>query len=482
MSTVKAKSITTEKEAVHFVSLYDNNLKDVPRKLMTKKVCDIAFEQNPYSSTYSWIPEKHRTFAMFLKASPDYGPETKDFAECHMQSEWGISVSAFVALKKKGTLPHFRKDTPKEVINICYAKAFSENPGVITSMPKELIPKILKSPFNVNKVIGHSPDNGSYFNRNSWRGAHLIKFIPEVFMTNSAIEFVQEKLKQEAEAGRSGSFFDIDSKYVTDDLYELLLEKSPTSLESIPEDRKTQVMCDIAVKKDGRAIKAVPQEWKSELYADVVKSGKGLYEIPEEDRTDRLCTLAVEEEASQFQYVPQDKKTYALSLQAVDVNAEMIEFVPTELLDEEMITRLVISIFRKNWEHDFSLCELPEYKKEKGQTEPILSTVFNSFFEEEEGGYKRTKEMKKIINEVISREGKLYFAMLDFSGENDENSGRRNFNQEILSHSGRWSKYFKDVAEFNHAIIAARADIEVVSGFKQDVQARVWKEFLNNNK
>ena len=475
MAIKKNTELKTEKDALHFVSQYNNNLENVPVALMTEKVCKAAFKQSPYSRTYSYIPEKHRTFAMFLQAAPDYGSETRDFANCHLQSEWGISVSAVVALKKKGTLPHFQKKAPQEVINVCYTKAFGENPGVIRTMPKDLIPKILKNPLNVNKIVGYSPCNGSYSRSNSWRGSELIELIPEVLITPTVIEFIQEMLTREAVSGRSGHFFAVKEDYVTDDLYELLLEKSPTSLERIPDNRKTQVMCDIAVKKDGRAIKAVPQEWKSEFYVDAVKSGKGLYEIPEEDRTDRLCTLAVEKEASQFQYVPQDKKTYAISLQAVDANAEMIEFVPTELVDEEMITRLIISIFRKTWEHDFCLTDLPEYRKEKGQTEPILSTVFNNFFEEEEGSYKRTKEMRKIMNEVISREGKLYFAMLEFSGE-FSNDGFRSFN------SGRWKNYFEGVAEFNHAVIAARADIETVSGFQQDVQARVWREFLKNNK
>jgi len=290
-------------------------------------------------------------------------------------------------------------------------------------------------------------------------------------MRAAAVENLQEKLTEAAEKGNSGHFFGVDEKYITDELYELMLEKSPTGLESIPEHRKTEQMCDIAVKKDGRAIKSVPKQWQQVFYIDVVKSGKGLYEIPEEDRTDRLCTLAVEKEASQFEYVPEDKRTYALSLAAIDKNCEMIEFVPSELVDEEMIIRLIVSIFRKTWENDFALCRVYDHKREKGQTEPVLTTVFDKYFGEVKG-HQRTIGLRGLMHEVISREGKLYFALMDFSGENDKNDGFSRFN------SGEWKQYFHSTVIFDHAVTAARADIETVTGFKQDVQAKVWTEFL----
>ena len=466
--------LKNEQDALHFVGL-GRNLEYVPRKLMTKRVCEAAFKHQPYSRTYTYIPEKHRTFAMFLKASPDYGSETRDFADCQIQDEWGISVSAFVQLKKKGKLPHFRKDTPKDVIDVCYRKAFSEDAGVFIKMPKDLIPKILKNPLSVSKIIRYSPCNDSFSRSNPWKGAAMIKLIPEALITTGVIENIQEKLEEAAKEG-SHYFFDVPERYVTNTLYELFLQKSPSSLESIPEDRITESMCDIAVKKDGRTLKSVPQEWKSKFYVDVVKSGKGLNTIPEEDRTDRLCTLAVEQEVTQFEYVPEDKRTYALSLQAIDKNAEMAEFVSLENFDEEMIIRLIISIFRNNWEHDYYLNDIASWKKERGQKEPLLSVIFDHFFNEKEDTYKRAEELREIMHKVIEREGSLYFAAMDYSGENDKDTGFSRFT------SGMWKKYFKDCVRFEHAVTAARADIETVTGFKQDVQAKVWNEFLKNNK
>jgi len=477
MATItKNKELKTEADALHFVSQYNNNLENVPVALMTEKVCKTAFKQNPYSRTYLFIPEKHRTFAMCLQAASDYGAETKDFAEGQLQPEWGISVSAFVQLKKKGTLPHFQKKAPQDVIDVCYIKAFHESAGVIRTMSDKLINKLMKNPLNVSKVVRHTIDTGSFSSSRRWVGGELIKFIPEKFITNAVIEQIQEELESQATKGNSGYFFEVNSKYITNELYELMLEKSPTSLENIPEDRITESMCDIAVKKDGRALEYVPEELKENFFVDVVKSGKGLDTIPEDKRTDRLCTLAVEQNAKQFEYVPQDKKSYALSLLAVDSDAQMIEFVPTELVDDEMMIRLIISIFRKNYEYDFSLTGLIDYRKERGQTEPVLTMVLNSFFEEGLMDYEKKEKLQELMHEVIKRDAKLYFALLNYSGAYENES----FNNRVNAH--RFHEYFQGVPTFEHAVTAARTDVEVVSGFEQYIQARVWNEFLKNNK
>jgi hypothetical protein len=472
MPQKKNDKLTNEAEALHFVSQFNNDLAEVPTKLMTKKVCDAAFKMNPYSRTYVWIPEKHRTFAMCLKAAPDYGAETKDFANGQLQSEWGISVSAFVALKKKGKLPNLKKVTDPEIILVCYKKAFASEAAVIKSMPQNLISKIVNVA-NINALINATRDNGSFSRRNTWIGDELIKYAPKKLMTDGKIKTFEERFISETKNSHV-SIQDIPDEYITDEMLEAYVEKSPTSLEYIPEDRLTKNMCDIAVKKDGRAIKAVPQEWRGDFYNDVVKTGKGLDSIPEEDRSDRLCTLAVETEASEYQHVPQDKKSYALSLAAVDNDAQMIEFVPTELVDDEMMIRLMISIFRKNYEYDFSLTGLIDYRKERGQTEPVLTMVFNAFFGDARSYEKRDK-LKELAHEVIKRDAKLYFALLNYSGQEDDRfNGREN--------ASKFHSYFQGVPDFDHAVTAARTDIETVTGFKQHIQAKVWREFLENNK
>jgi hypothetical protein len=471
MATIEKLKITSEAQALKMVRSNPNCFEKIPVKFMTKKVCEEAFKLAPWERTYAYIPEKHRTFRMFFRAMPSHGKEVREFAECQLEERWGVSVSAVTALKKKGTLPHFKKNAPQDVIDVCYIKAFNEDASVIRTMPKHLIIRILKNPLNVSKVVRHTTYTGSFSRSSRWTGSELIKLIPEQFITGSVIEDIQDELKDAAERGNSGYFLDVDEKYVTEELYLTLLEKSPTSLESIPEFRITEDMCDVAVKKDGRALKYVPEQWKSKFYIDVVKSGKGLDTIPEEDRTDRLCTLAVEQNAEQFEYIPQDKKSYALSLAAVDKDAQMIEFVPTELIDEEIMIRLIVSIFRNNYEYDFSLTGLIDYRKERGQTEPVLTMVFNSFFGDITG-HNRTKALRELMHEVIKREAKLYFALLNYSGEDEDN--RKNVH--------RFHEYFQAVPQFEHAVTAARTDIEVVSGFKQDVQARVWRAFLENNK
>lgn len=476
MATIEKLPITSEAQALKMIKSNPNCFEKIPVKFMTKKVCDEAFKANPYSRTYAYIPEKHRTFAMCLQAAPDYGSETKDFAECQLQPEWGISVSAFVKLKKKGELPHFKKNTPQDVIEICYKKAFAENALTLLSMPKDLIPKIVNKA-NVNSALHCTESSGRFSSTMYFKGCDLVGLIPKNLMTEGKIEYFQEKVKEYLENRHVNiNVSKIPEEYMTNELYELAISKSASALSYVPEDRITKKMCEISVSKDGRMIDSVPEKWRGDFYVNSVKSGQGLHKIPEEDRTDRLCALAVETSADQYEYVPQDKKSYALSLQAIDNNAQMIEFVPEDQIDEEMVIRLIISIFRENWEHDFCLVDLPDYRKEKGQKEAVLMRVFNHFFQHPHGDYKRKEELRDIMHKVLERDGKLYFALMNFSGENDKNDGFSRFN------SGRWKDYFEGSVKFDHAVTAARQNIEIVSGFKQDVQAKVWKEFLENNK
>jgi len=475
MSTT-LEEIKTEAEAIHAVGLNPDLISKLPKKLLTKKVCDEAFRAAPYSRTYVYIPEKHRTFAMCLKACSDYGAETKDFAEGQLQPEWGISVSAFVALKKKGKLPNMNKVTDDAIKLICYKKAFANDASIIKLIPINFREKVLNKA-NVNSVLNCTIDTGGSFSSSlKFVGDELVSLIPEELMTSEKIAYFQEQIESNiGRRDRSVSIGVIPQQYMSDKLYELAIEKSASSLSSIPEGRITKKMCEMAVQKDGRVISSVPEIWREDFYLDVVKSGKGLQNIPEEDRTDRLCALAVEAEASQFEYVPEDKKSYMISLQAIDKNAEMAEFIPLELIDKEMMIRLIVSIFRNNWENNYYLNDVVSWKKERGQTEPVLKTIFDHYFEHPQGDYKRTDEVKELMHDVIKREGKLYFALMDYSGENDKNEGFNRFN------SGLWKNFFEGTVRFEHAVTAARADIEVVTGFKQDVQARVWKEFLNNN-
>lgn len=469
MSTSE-KTITTEKEAIHAVGLNPDLISKLPKNLLTEEVCKTAFKAAPYERTYAWIPEKFRTFAMALKAAPDYGSNTKDFAEFGLVADWGISVSAFVKLVKKKELPNLSKVKDPEIIEACWRRVFNNDPSAISRMPSEFIEKFVRNIPTVNKIIQYKVDGHSRFTRN-WAGGELVKFIPEDLMCKETIETLQEELESAVKDGNTRQFFAVDEQYITNELYEAMLEKSAHSLQYIPESRITNVMCRIAVQKDGSALKYVPERWRETFYLDVVKSGKGLHTIPEEDRTDRLCTLAVENSADQYEYVPEDKKSYALSLKAIDGNTQMIKHVPVDQLDEEMMVRLFSSIFNKNYEYEWYLIEVLDHMKEQGQAEPTLTTVYKNYFGDNYGKHKQTELMRDMMQEVIKREPKHYFRLLVHAGVSEERfNGKKT----------EWIPYFKDVPTFDHAVIAAKGDIELVTAFSLDVQKVVWKKFLEN--
>ena len=145
----------TEKEAIKFVTVDAVQIKLLPISLQTKKVCEAAFKAQPYQRTILNLPAEHVTFAMLLRAAPNYGSETKDFANWARTEDFGISQTAFVKLVKKGELPNLNKVTDQEVILLCYKKAFAEDKSLIKTMPKEIIEKVLNVA-NVNDVIRFS--------------------------------------------------------------------------------------------------------------------------------------------------------------------------------------------------------------------------------------------------------------------------------------------------------------------------------------
>lgn len=473
MSTTK--KITTEKEALEAVKDY-YGFKDIPHKLKTAKVCQRFLDlHGKYSHQVRQVPKEFVSFELFLSAAPDYGSDTKDFVEDMMHEEWGLSVSGLVLLIKNGKVPSMKKvpENLKSVIEpLVYKKAIARNTEAILQVPNDIFHKVMKESDMLKGIGYHRSSKWSY--SSTWVGIEFFDSYPEKFITDKVLKKFQEKFLDEAKSARSNvNLYNTDEKYITDDMYMAWIERSPGAIEWIPENRLTDEMIHLSVSKDGTNIKHVPATKRGGFYYNVVKSGRGLHEIPAENRTQKLCALAVETSADQYEYVPEGLKMYMLSLAAVDADAEMIEFVPQSQLDDEMMIRLFISIFRKTWEHDFILADLPTYRKERGQTEPVLTTVFNAYF----AGMSNTEILDKkreLMHEVIKRDPKLYFQLLKYAGEVDVNISS--------SVSGRWNEYFKGIATFEHAVTAAKADIELSSSFGVEVQKKVWKFFLENKK
>ena len=68
----------------------------------------------------------------------------------------------------------------------------------------------------------------------------------------------------------------------------------------------------------------------------VKKGGRILRYIPENKRTNKICEIAVQQDGSALQYVPEDKKTYELCKNAVLQEEYAFEFVPRDKMTDEI--------------------------------------------------------------------------------------------------------------------------------------------------
>lgn len=88
------------------------------------------------------------------------------------------------------------------------------------------------------------------------------------------------------------------------DCYELqataLLRNKKLSLDDLPEDKRTEWICAIAVRYQDGALAYVPQDSRTELFWREVLKNNG---------TPELCLAAVLQDSSFFDFIPDDKKT-----------------------------------------------------------------------------------------------------------------------------------------------------------------------------
>jgi hypothetical protein len=238
-----------------------------------------------------------------------------------------------------------------------------------------------------------------------------------------------------------------------------LVTESGYNLHKVPVELRTKKVCKLAVTKNGFSIKDVPAEFRKDFYLDAVMSGRGLSNIPEEDRTDRICTIAVDKNPQEFRYVPVDKRSYTLSMIAVDKNAENLEFVTDENIDSEMIIRFVIAVLKKNYTSEYALRE-GKYS-ENGKTSP-LNKAFSHIVKE---GMRHTQAMEakeSIMFEVLRREPSVFPEFVKQSSD-------RGFTQ------------FEKLINMSLCMIAVKGDKKNVASIPHAFHERVWNEYVQNH-
>jgi peptide methionine sulfoxide reductase MsrB len=122
------------------------------------------------------------------------------------------------------------------------------------------------------------------------------------------------------------------------ELCDLAVSKDGYALRYIPKELQTERMCFTAVSNNGYALQYVPKELRTErmCFTAVSNTGQALQYVPEEMQTERMCLAAVSTYGYALQYVPEELRTERMCLAAVSKNGHALSYVPEELRTERM--------------------------------------------------------------------------------------------------------------------------------------------------
>jgi hypothetical protein len=110
-------------------------------------------------------------------------------------------------------------------------------------------------------------------------------------------------------------------------------------------------LCVVAVAENPDALQYVPDVLREKFFnktgaikwKDVIKEiGGGILEyIPEKAKTEKLCILAVKDNGRALEYVPENYKTEEMCSAAVKSNGSALEYVPKKYRTEKMCLEAV---------------------------------------------------------------------------------------------------------------------------------------------
>jgi hypothetical protein len=134
------------------------------------------------------------------------------------------------------------------------------------------------------------------------------------------------------------NFTRVPCKYINQEMSTKFINEYPSEFMCIRNEFKTQDICDNAVKYKPFNFMNVPERCKTlELCDYAVKSNSSNFMyVPDKYKTQEMCDYAVKSHSSNFMYAPERCKTQEMCDYAVKSNSLCIEFVPDEFKTQEM--------------------------------------------------------------------------------------------------------------------------------------------------
>ena len=277
-NTVSLEYIEQNWKILEPICLWLNNLKYIPKKYLTREICELAVKQDGLSLCY--VPDKLKTPALCEIAINQNG----------MSIEW---------------IPE--KYLTKELCEL----AVNQNGMALEYVPNELISK------GMCQVAVQQNGNALYH-------------VPANIMTEELCEIA---VKQ-----NGLSLLCVPKKLRTKELCEIAVKRNGMALEYVPAQLKIKEICKMAVKQDGKALLWVPIKLRTkELCELAVKQNiYALKFVPDELKTPEMCKLSVEKNGMTLEYVPENIITEELCEIAVKQNGYILNLVPNKYKTKEL--------------------------------------------------------------------------------------------------------------------------------------------------
>jgi hypothetical protein len=111
-----------------------------------------------------------------------------------------------------------------------------------------------------------------------------------------------------------------------------IVEKKPEAIKFIDRYFKTQKMCCDVFAKNNSLISEIPSEFINDYMCKrLVMNRMAIDKIPEEKKTQELCLLAVK--YGYMDFIPEKQKTPELYLFSLEINTSNVKFIPTQFYE-----------------------------------------------------------------------------------------------------------------------------------------------------
>lgn len=171
-----------------------------------------------------------------------------------------------------------------------------------------------------------------------------LQYIPKHYQT---LELTMIALKKNI-----NQFEFVLKQYKTKELCQFIIKQNPSLIQDLPKKYKTKEFCKEIIKKYKLTLKFIPNEEKikqkkwtikytleknkmNENWKQAIKKGLPLENVPEEYKTQELCEMALDQNNEAFKFMPEKYKTKKICGIALRQNPSLLQYVPEKYKTEK---------------------------------------------------------------------------------------------------------------------------------------------------